>query len=134
MVRGRGASHCRGNRTQVTRAGYAKSRKAFRARCQCSPSAADEVIRTACSNEPCAPLALSGQGAASPRTACSGLRVVYGGVRHARSEGGESTAGGVGVMNTSQYAFADRAHEQQRLASQAELFDPLTERVFRTAG
>ena len=37
-------------------------------------------------------------------------------------------------MNTSQYAFADRAHEQQRLASQAELFDPLTERVFRTAG
>jgi SAM-dependent methyltransferase len=37
-------------------------------------------------------------------------------------------------MNTSQYAFADRAHEQQRLASQVELFDPLTERVFRTAG
>src|SRR5262249_12980851 len=41
---------------------------------------------------------------------------------------------GVGVMNTSQYAFADRAHEQRRLASQAELFDPLTERVFRAAG
>ena len=37
-------------------------------------------------------------------------------------------------MNTSQYAFADRAHEQRRLASQAELFDPLTERVFRAAG
>jgi SAM-dependent methyltransferase len=37
-------------------------------------------------------------------------------------------------MNTSQYAFADRAQEQQRLASQAELFDPLTERLFRTAG
>ena len=32
-------------------------------------------------------------------------------------------------MNTSQYAFADRAHEQRRLASQAELFDPLTERL-----
>ena len=37
-------------------------------------------------------------------------------------------------MSTSEYAFTDRAHEQRRLASQAELFDPLTERVFRTAG
>jgi hypothetical protein len=37
-------------------------------------------------------------------------------------------------MNASQYAFADRAHEQLRLASQAKLFDPLTERVFRAAG
>jgi SAM-dependent methyltransferase len=37
-------------------------------------------------------------------------------------------------VSTSQYAFADRALEQRRLASQAELFDPLTERVFRTAG
>jgi ubiquinone/menaquinone biosynthesis C-methylase UbiE len=37
-------------------------------------------------------------------------------------------------MSTSQYAFADRGHEQRRLASQAELFDPLTERVFRAAG
>jgi SAM-dependent methyltransferase len=37
-------------------------------------------------------------------------------------------------MNTSQYAFADRAQEHRRLASQAELLDPLTERVFREAG
>ena len=37
-------------------------------------------------------------------------------------------------MNTSQYAFADRAQEQRRLPSQAELLDPLTERVFRAAG
>jgi cyclopropane fatty-acyl-phospholipid synthase-like methyltransferase len=37
-------------------------------------------------------------------------------------------------MNTSEYAFADRAHEQRRLATQAELFDPLTERLFRAAG
>jgi SAM-dependent methyltransferase len=37
-------------------------------------------------------------------------------------------------MSTSEYAFTDRAHEQRRLASQAELFDPLTERVFRAAG
>ena len=28
----------------------------------------------------------------------SGLRVVYGGFRHARSEGGEGVAGGVGVI------------------------------------
>jgi SAM-dependent methyltransferase len=37
-------------------------------------------------------------------------------------------------MTASEYAFADRTHEQRRLASQAELFDPLTERVFRAAG
>ena len=37
-------------------------------------------------------------------------------------------------MNTSQYAFADRAQEQRRLAAQAELLDPLTERVLREAG
>ena len=37
-------------------------------------------------------------------------------------------------MNTSQYAFADRAQEQRRLATQAELLDPLSERVFREAG
>jgi SAM-dependent methyltransferase len=30
--------------------------------------------------------------------------------------------------------FADRAHEQRRLASQADLLNPLTERVFREAG
>ena len=37
-------------------------------------------------------------------------------------------------MNTFQYAFSDRGHEQRRLASQVEEFDPLTERVFRAAG
>jgi SAM-dependent methyltransferase len=37
-------------------------------------------------------------------------------------------------MNTSEYVFADRMLEQRRLASQAELFDPLTERLFRAAG
>jgi hypothetical protein len=30
-------------------------------------------------------------------------------------------------MNTSQYAFVDRAQEQRRLATQAELLDSLTE-------
>ena len=37
-------------------------------------------------------------------------------------------------MSTSDYAFAGRAHEQRRLASQAEEFEPLTERLFRAAG
>jgi ubiquinone/menaquinone biosynthesis C-methylase UbiE len=37
-------------------------------------------------------------------------------------------------MNTSEYAFTDRANEHRRLSRQAELFDPLTERVFRAAG
>jgi hypothetical protein len=36
-------------------------------------------------------------------------------------------------MNTSQCAFADRVQEQRRLASEAELFDSLTEGVFRAA-
>ena len=37
-------------------------------------------------------------------------------------------------MESSGYAFRDRDHEEQRLRSQAELFDPLTERAFRAAG
>lgn len=37
-------------------------------------------------------------------------------------------------MEGSGYAFADREQEQQRLRSQAELFDPLTERAFAAAG
>jgi ubiquinone/menaquinone biosynthesis C-methylase UbiE len=37
-------------------------------------------------------------------------------------------------MSSYQYAFAARAQEQRRLATQAELLDPLTERVFREVG
>ena len=37
-----------------------------------------------------------GKRDASSRTARSGLRLVYRGLRHARSEGGEGAAGGVG--------------------------------------
>lgn len=37
-------------------------------------------------------------------------------------------------MDTPKYAFLDRTYEQKRLASQAQLLDPLTERVFRDAG
>jgi hypothetical protein len=36
-------------------------------------------------------------------------------------------------MNALQYAFADRAQEQQRLASQAELFDPLISFALRVS-
>ncbi len=38
------------------------------------------------------------------------------------------------VMEQPDYVFTDRGEEQRRLQSQAELFDPLTERVFRAAG
>jgi SAM-dependent methyltransferase len=37
-------------------------------------------------------------------------------------------------MTRASYPFTDRAHEQQRLARQAPLFDPLTVRLFREAG
>src|SRR5262249_51316003 len=50
-------------------------------------------------HEPRAPLARPGQGERSARTACSGLRLVYGGLRHARSERGEGVAGGAGSVN-----------------------------------
>src|SRR6516165_5836461 len=48
-----------------------------------------------------AALAGSREAAASPRTARSGLRVVYRRVRHARSEGGESAARHAGGMRLS---------------------------------
>ena len=48
-----------------------------------------------------------GKTEASARAACSGLRVVYGGVRDARSEGGEGVAGGVGGV-TVRYTLASR--------------------------
>jgi len=37
-------------------------------------------------------------------------------------------------VGESGYTFADRGHEQRRLASQAAGFDPLTERLFQAAG
>ena len=42
-----------------------------------------QALGTTRRNEPRTPLARPGQGAASARTACSGLRLVHGGVRHA---------------------------------------------------
>jgi hypothetical protein len=46
-------------------------------------------------HEPRTSLARPGQGAASARPARSGLRVVHGGIRHARSEGGDGVVRGV---------------------------------------
>jgi predicted ATPase len=62
-------------------------------------SATSQVLGTPRRHEPRTPLARPGQGAASARTVGSGLRVVYGGVRHARPEGSEGVAGGVGRAN-----------------------------------
>ena len=56
------------------------------------------ILGAARRDEPRTPLARPGQGAASARTAGSGLRVVHRGVRHARSEGGEGAARGTGVI------------------------------------
>jgi SAM domain (Sterile alpha motif) len=55
-------------------------------------SAADEVIRTARSDEHGAALARSVKAAASPGTTGSGVRLVHRGLRHARSERGKSVA------------------------------------------
>ena len=62
-------------------------------------------------NEPCPPLVRPGQAAASSRSVCSGSRMVHRRLRHARSEGGEGVAGGLGVVslgNESGYAFLIR--------------------------
>ena len=53
------------------------------------PPTTSQILGTPRRHEPRTPLARPGQGAASARTVCSGLRVVHGGLRHARSEGGE---------------------------------------------
>ena len=57
-----------------------------------------KVLGTPRRNEPRAALARPGKGAASSRTARSGLRLVYGRLRHARSEGGEGVAGRIGSV------------------------------------
>ena len=63
--------------------------------------------------------------AASARTARSGIWVVHGGVRHARSEGGEGAAGGVGVTR-----------RRERLLSQfrERRFDPREDRSLAELG
>jgi hypothetical protein len=71
-----------------------------------------KVLGTPRRNEPRAALARPRQAAASSRTAGSGLRVVYGRVRHARSEGGQGAVAGVGLA-------ADAAVTIPRLAVKA---------------
>src|SRR4029077_5581887 len=51
-------------------------------------------------HEPRSPLARPRQGERSARTVSAGVRVVYGGVRHARFEGGEGVVGGVGGIRS----------------------------------
>src|SRR5580704_6184661 len=98
MVGSRGQSRCRRARTEVASTGRNESGYVFRARARGRPRAASEILGTPRRNEPRAPLAGPGQGEASARAVGAGLRVVYGGLRHARSEGGEGVAGGVGVI------------------------------------
>ena len=81
---------------QVARAGCGESGSVFRARARGRPPTTSQILGTPRRHEPRTPLARPGQGAASARTAGSGLRVVHRRVRHARSEGGEGAAGGVG--------------------------------------
>ena len=70
----------------------AKAEALFRARPSSRASATSQILGTPRRHEPRAPLARPGQGAASARTARSGLRLVYGRLRHARSEGSEGVA------------------------------------------
>ena len=76
----------------------AKAETYFERALACGPPTASKILGTARCHEHGAPLACPGQAAASARTSCSGLRLVYGRVRHARSEGGEGVVGGVGVI------------------------------------
>ena len=55
------------------------------------------ILRYSQLNEPQRGFGATKQDAASARTAGSGLPLVHGGLRHARSEGGEGIAGGIGA-------------------------------------
>ena len=61
------------------------------------PPTTSQILGTPRRHEPRTPLARPGQGERSARTARSGLRLVHRGLRHARSEGSEGAAGGVGL-------------------------------------
>ncbi len=90
--RGQHSSNSWGNRAQVARAGRGKGAGLLRARARGRPHSASKVLGTSRLREPRAPLALSGQAAPSSGTTRSGLRLVYGGLRYTRSEGGEGAA------------------------------------------
>ena len=77
MVRGRGQSHCRRNRADVAEAGCCESGSVFRARPRRRPPTTSQILGTPRRNEPRASLARPGQGAASARTARSGVRLVH---------------------------------------------------------
>src|SRR6266403_6308749 len=97
MVRGRGASHCRGNRTQIATARGGKSGNLLRARALSCPSTTSKILGAARGDEYGASLAISRQVAACPRTARTGLHLVHRRLRHARSERGKRVACRVGL-------------------------------------
>ena len=78
----------------------AKGRTEFQSRARRRAPTASQIVGTPRRNEPRAALARPGQAAASSRTACSGLRLVHGRLRHARSEGGEGAARGAAHLTT----------------------------------
>ena len=92
VVRDRGQSHRRRSRAAVARAGRCESASVFRPRTNGRACAAGQILRAARRDEPRAPLARPGQGAGSSRTVGSGLRLVHGRVRYARSERSQSAA------------------------------------------
>jgi TCP-1/cpn60 chaperonin family len=100
-VRGRGPSNCGRNRAEVATAGRRESGSIFRACPRGRAPATSQILGTPRLREPRSALARSGKTAASLRTARSGVRLVHRGLRHARPEGGEGAAGGVGGVNTS---------------------------------
>ena len=69
LVRGRGLSHCRGNRAEVAGARCGESGSVLRARPRSRPPTTSQILGTPRRHEPRAPLARPGQGAASARTA-----------------------------------------------------------------
>ena len=94
MVRSRYSSHRRGDRGGTARARLREDEEAFFDRALASGRAgvASEVLGAARRHKQGAALARSGQARGSPRAPGARLQLVHGGLRHLRSEAGESPA------------------------------------------
>src|SRR5215470_14939033 len=99
MVRGRGQSHGRRNRTDLARARGSKSGSVFRARPGRCTSATSKIMGTARGDEHGPPLARPGQTDRSPRSSRPRLPLVHRGLRYARPEGGQGAAGAAQGMS-----------------------------------
>src|ERR1700730_11238301 len=75
-----------------------QGRGTFRARADNCARAAGKILGTPRGDQHGAPLARPGQVAASSRSSCSDLRLVYGGFRDARSERGQGLVKRSGIM------------------------------------